>query len=45
MTKSHFEKVVVLWMFSWELSAISEVSFTFGKLYFKVATLNRAFHS
>ena len=45
MTKSYFQKVVALWMFSWELSAISEGNSSFGKLYFKVATLNRALHS
>ena len=42
MTKSHFQQVTALWMFSWEPSAMSEGSCTFGKLYFKVATLNRA---
>ena len=42
MTKSHFQKVAALWMFSWELSATSDGSSTFEKLYFKVATLNQA---
>ena len=37
MTKSHFQKVAALWMFSWKLSVISEGSSNFGKLYFKVA--------
>ena len=45
MTKSYFQKVAALWMFSWELSPISEGSSTFRKLYFKVATLNRALQS
>ena len=45
MTKSHFQKVAALWMFSWEISAISMGSSTFGKLYFKVSTLNRALHN
>ena len=45
MTKSHFQNVAALWMFSWEPPAISEGSSTFGKLYFKVAILNQALHS
>ena len=45
MTKSYFQKVAALWMFSWELSPISEGSTTFRKLYFKVASLNRALQS
>ena len=45
MAKSHFQKVAAMWMFSWELSAICEGNSIFGKLYFKVATLNGALHS
>ena len=45
MTKSHFQKIAALWMFSWELSTISQGSSNFRKLNFKVATLNRALDS
>ena len=45
MTKNHFQNVAAFWMFSWELSAMSEGSSSFVKLYFKVATLNRVLHS
>lgn len=44
LNKIHFEKVAASWIFFWEFSAISEGNTILGKLYFKVATLNRALH-